>query len=335
MFTKATKKQAKLRMAIHGPSGAGKTYSALRIATAMGKRIALIDTERGSASKYSDRFTFDVAEVGDPYHPQRLLDALAAAGDAGYDCVVLDSLTHFWNGPGGFLELVDEEVKKQRARGHKPDSFAAWKPVDALYRRLIQAILSSPMHVFATLRAKTEYEKSEGANGKTQIRKLGMAPEFRAQSEYEFDVEGMLDIEHNLVIGKTRCDALDGRAFTKPGEDVAKILLAWLNDGVAAHTPLRQGPAAAAPAAPPEPKADASAPALPTGNPQQEATLAALLRRLAAASLHGDPVNEIESLAEVVAGAKADLRGQYLDAFRKAHAERYTALKPQATKGAA
>jgi hypothetical protein len=230
-FKKATKAQAKLRMAVHGPSGSGKTRSALEVARHLGKRIALVDTERGSASKYANLVEFDVQEVYDNYHPNRAIKAMDEAAAEAYDVLIVDSLSHFWNGPGGFLELVDEEVKKMRARGGKADSFAAWKEIDPIYRRLMQAILACPMHVIVTMRAKQEYVKEQDDRGKTTIRKVGMAPEMRDAAQYEFDVEGMLDIDHNLVIGKTRCDELDGKVFNKPGREVAEILKRWLSDG--------------------------------------------------------------------------------------------------------
>lgn len=233
-FQKATKKQAKLRLALHGPSGAGKSFSTLSIGRALvgpTGRVALLDTERGSAAKYSDKFDFDTCEVTDNYHPDRLIEAIDGAAEAGYDLLGVDSMTHFWNGPGGFLELVDEEVKRQKARGHKPDSFAAWKTVDMIYKRMVQKILGAPIHIIMTMRAKQEYVKEADDRGKTTIRKVGMAPEMRDNFQYEADIEGMLDIEHNLVIGKTRCDALDGKVFTKPGKDIAAILRTWLEDG--------------------------------------------------------------------------------------------------------
>lgn len=218
---KATKEQSRLRMSIHGPAGSGKTFTALKIATAMCRRVCLIDTECGSASKYADEFSFDVLEVGDDFSPERLIDMLAHIAKQGFDGIVIDSLTHFWNGSGGFLELVDREVARMRAKGNKPDSFAAWKVVDPVYKRMIHAIHTNPAHEFITIRAKTEYAKVEGDNGRTKIQKLGMAPEIRENFQYEMDVEGMLDIEHHLSIGKTRCAALDGRVFQKAGSDIA------------------------------------------------------------------------------------------------------------------
>jgi hypothetical protein len=222
-------------MAIHGPSGSGKTYTALAIALALvdpGKRVAFVDTEHGSASKYSNDFDFDAIEITRNYHPRQVGEAIRAAADAGYGAIVIDSLTHFWNGSGGFLELVDAEVANMRARNQKPDSFAAWKVVDPVYRQMVQEILSAPIHVIVTLRAKTEYEKTTGENGgKGGIRKVGLAPEMRDNFQYEMDIEGMLSIDHDLVIGKTRCAALDGRIFRRPGADLAQMLAAWLNEG--------------------------------------------------------------------------------------------------------
>jgi hypothetical protein len=234
-FKKATKTRAKLRMAIHGPSGSGKTYTALAIALNLvehGQRVAVLDTEYGSASKYSNIFDFDVMEITDNYHPDQVGQAIRAAAEAGYGAIVIDSGTHFWNGTGGFLELVDREVANMRARNQKPDSFAAWKVVDPIYKRMVASILSAPIHVIITLRAKTEYEKTTGENGgKGGIRKVGMAPEMRDNFQYEMDIEGMLSIDHDLVIGKTRCAAIDGKLFHRPGKELAATLSGWLNDG--------------------------------------------------------------------------------------------------------
>lgn len=232
MFKKATKAQSKLRLALQGTSGGGKTYSALAIGSHLGEKVAVIDTENGSASKYSDVFNFDVCELTKDYHPDRFINALKEAGSSGYDVVIIDSLTHAWNSTGGFLDLVDAEVKKQKAKGWKADSFGAWKELTPIYNRLVHAILSSPVHVIVTLRAKTEYQKVDGENGKSKIQKIGLAPEIRDNFQYEMDVEGMLDLEHNLVVGKTRCSAIDGRVYKNPGKDFADVLKAWLTTGV-------------------------------------------------------------------------------------------------------
>ncbi len=241
----ANREQAKLRLALSGPGGAGKTKSSLRIGRALvgpeGK-LALADTEFGSASKYApakgreadndETFDFLRIPISGNFDPRQIPDLINFAASQGVDCLIVDSMTHFWNGVGGFLESVDAEVKRMISKGQRGDSFAAWKVVDPLYKAMIAAILGSPMHVICTLRAKTEYDKTSGGDGvKGKVTKLGMAPEMRDHFQYEMDIDAMLDMEHNLVIGKTRCSALDGKVFHRPGADVAKILRTWLDDG--------------------------------------------------------------------------------------------------------
>lgn len=234
-FKKATKEQAKLRLALQGPSGSGKTRSALEIARHLGPKIAVIDSEHGSAAKYAGLggLDFDACEVTDNYHPERLIKLLREAAEA-YDVVIVDSMTHWWNGPGGFLELVDQEVANMKARGGRPDSHAAWKNVDKIYKELVRTILSVPAHVIVTMRAKQSYEKEQDERGKTVVKKVGLAPEMRDNFQYELDIEGMINMDHQLVIGKNRCDGLDGKIFNKPGKEFADIVLAWLNDGAPA-----------------------------------------------------------------------------------------------------
>ena len=140
MFQRATKRQARLRLALIGPAGSGKTYTALNIATAMGGRIALLDTERGSASKYSDLCTFDSCEP-ENHHPQRYIDAIAAAEQAGYDILIIDSLSHAWNGRDGALELVDKVAKRQQTN----NTFGAWRDVTPLHNALIDAMVECPI----------------------------------------------------------------------------------------------------------------------------------------------------------------------------------------------
>jgi hypothetical protein len=222
-FKKAVKTEAKLRMAIAGPSGSGKTFSALKIATAMGGSIAVIDTEHGSASKYADLFNFDVLDLDPPYHPDRFIDALNEAQAAGYKFVIIDSLSHAWNGPGGVLE-----IKEKFAQQREYNDYTAWGPAGKIQQRLIEAIVSSNLHVIACMRSKTTYEVEKNDKGKSVPVKLGMQPIQRDGTEYEFDVALDMDIHNNAVVGKTRCVALTGEVFYQPGQDIADILTAWL-----------------------------------------------------------------------------------------------------------
>lgn len=229
-FQKAVKANARLRMCIAGPSGSGKTYTALAIAGQLknGGRVALVDTEHGSASKYADTFDFDVLELAPPFHPDHFCQALTEAAKAGYAVVILDSLTHAWSGTGGLLEIVDGIAARMKA----PNSFAAWKDATPIQNRLVEAILTAPLHVIATMRSKQEYVLTVDERGKQIPRKVGMAPQQREGFEYEFDVFGEMDQDNTLIITKTRCPALTGCTFKKPGKDVADILNEWLRGAV-------------------------------------------------------------------------------------------------------
>lgn len=231
MFQRATKKKSRARVALIGPSGSGKTYTALTIARGLGGKIAVIDTERGSASKYSgDVADFDVCELTS-FEPQKYIDAMADAAASGYDAIVIDSLSHAWMGEGGILDQKD----KKSGGG----SFNDWRTLTPQHNALVNALLSFPGHLIGTMRVKTEYvvEKDE-RTGKSVPRKVGLAPVQRDGLEYEFDVVADIDPDHCMHVTKSRCPALADAAIRKPGADVAKALRTWLDDGVDEETRL-------------------------------------------------------------------------------------------------
>lgn len=232
-FQKATKKQSRLRLSIAGPAGSGKTYTALRIATEMGGKIAFIDTERGSASKYADIFDFDVIELDD-FHPDRYIEAMRAAEKAGYDILIIDSTTHEWNGKNGILELHEACVQKQRTK----NSYTAWAEITPVHNAFVNAILGSKCHVIASVRSKSDYvqEKNE-QTGRTEIKKVGMASIQRDGMDYEYDIMLEMSIDHVGVVTKTRCADLDGKTFKKPGPEFAEIVMGWLGSGAPSVKP--------------------------------------------------------------------------------------------------
>lgn len=225
MFKKATKTQSRLRLALCGPAGAGKTYTALTVAAELG-RVAFLDTERGSASKYADRFSFDVVELED-YHPKNYVEVIKAAEQAGYEVLVVDSLSHAWSGKGGALDLKD----KATARSRSGNSYTAWREITPLHNELVDAILGADLHVIVTMRSKTEYILEDNGKGSKTPRKVGMAPVQRDGMEYEFDVVGDMDWQHTLVVSKTRCEELSEAVIKKPGKDFAAVLSAWVGSG--------------------------------------------------------------------------------------------------------
>lgn len=226
-FRAATKTGQKARIALFGPSGSGKTYTALQIAQGLGQKIAVVDTEHGSASKYADLFRFDTLEL-DSFSPEIYTQAIKAAASAGYDVVVIDSLSHAWTGKDGALELVDRASKG----GNK---FAGWRDVTPLHNELIDTIIGSPIHVIATMRSKTEYIVEQEGNRIKGVTKVGTAPVQRDGMEYEFDIILTLDMSNVASVDKTRCPALAGRTYRKDGASVAAQVADWL--GTAAPAP--------------------------------------------------------------------------------------------------
>lgn len=226
-FEKAMRKKAKLRLALTGPSGSGKTYSALLVAKGIGGRIAVIDTEKGSASLYSDVAEFDVLELDPPFTPERFIEAISAAEQAGYDSLIIDSITHEWGGVGGCLELVDT-IAKTKYRGN---SWSAWSEINPRHRAFLDAILRSSMHIIATMRSKTETAQVE-ENGRKKVAKLGMKSEQRDGVEYEFTT--VLDIgheTHHAIASKDRTKLFGNADPVVLSEKTGKQLLNWLESG--------------------------------------------------------------------------------------------------------
>lgn len=242
-FTPATKTTARVRAAVFGPSGSGKTYSCLRIASGLGGRIAVIDTERGSASKYADRFGFDVLDL-----PQRdiktYVAAIHAAGGAGYQVLVIDSLSHAWQ---ELLAEVDK-IAKARFRGN---TWSAWSEGTPKQQELIGAILDFPGHVLVTMRSKTSWiEEKDERSGKIRPVRVGLSPEQGKGIEYEFDLLLELSTEHVATVIKDRTGKYQDAMLEQPDEAFGAALAAWLAEGEPAPAPApASAPVPAAPAA--------------------------------------------------------------------------------------
>jgi nucleoside-triphosphatase THEP1 len=237
-FKKATKAQAKLRLGLIGPAGSGKTMTALRVAHGLGGRIAVIDTERGSASLYAGErgLAFDVLEL-ETYEARHFIEAIADAEAAGYEVLIIDSLSHAWAGKGGILEFVDKAAKRSGG-----GSFSGWRDATPLHNQLVDAILGAKMHIICTLRSKVEHV-IEQVNGKTTVRKVGLQPVQRDGLEYEFTVVGDVNQDHELIVTKTRAAFLKDAIVREAGEELGKQLRAWLGSGDApAPAPVRVEP---------------------------------------------------------------------------------------------
>ena len=222
-FRKAQRSNSKLRLAITGAAGSGKTYSSLLIAIGLGGRIAMIDTENGSGDLYSELGDYDICSLNPPYDPRRYIQLIHEAEQAAYDTIIIDSLTHAWNGQGGILDLQSKVTEAK----YKGNSYNAWREVTPLQNRLVDAILASPCHIIATMRSKTEYLQSLNERGRTEIRKVGLAPVQREGIDYEFAVVFDLSAEHLASVSKDRTRLFDGNIFNITS-DTGNVLRSWL-----------------------------------------------------------------------------------------------------------
>jgi hypothetical protein len=198
-----------------------------------------MDSERGSASLYEDlprdigsNETYQVFEFGDSFDPKLYIDVIHAAEREGFEVIVIDSLSHAWDGVGGALDKVDQKA----ASSPNSNSFSAWRDVSAVHRRLVDAILQSPCHIICTLRSKTEYVLETNAKGKQVPRKIGIAPIQRQGMEYEFTVFLDIDDEHFAYASKDRTRLLDGQRMLLD-VNLGEKLLDWLNKGTDEPTP--------------------------------------------------------------------------------------------------
>jgi hypothetical protein len=230
-FTKAERKKAKLRMAVAGPSGSGKTYSSLLLASGLApwEKVAVIDTENRSAELYSHLGGFFSAPLVAPFTPEKYVSAIREAEEAGFEVIIVDSLSHAWAGEGGMLETQTEWSERMK------NSYTAWAKVTPSYNRLVESILQSKCHVIATMRSKTEYVLTPNERGKMEPKKIGMAPVMRDSISYEFTA--ILDIDgerHEAKADKDRTGLFVGKPPFIVNASTGRQLKDWLESGVEA-----------------------------------------------------------------------------------------------------
>lgn len=230
---KAQRKAAKIRLGLASPSGGGKTYSALLIAKGIAgswDKVAIIDTENGSADLYSHLGDYNVYSLVAPYSPERYIEAIQACEQAGMEVIVIDSISHEWSGVGGCLELQQIATERQRVK----NTYTAWKDITPRHQRFIDSILQSKCHIITTVRSKTDYLQVE-EQGRKSIQKVGMAQVTRDGFEYELTVSLELDVNHFAITSKDRTRLFEGKPSFVPSEETGRMLKEWCEDGVDEH----------------------------------------------------------------------------------------------------
>jgi len=231
-FQKATRRAIRCKIGIDGPSGSGKTLGALALARGLaeGGKIAVVDTENGSASLYADRFGFDTLDLYPPYLTRKYLDAMDMAAKAKYAVLVIDSLSHQWDGDGGILQRKDEADARPGS-----NHWTNWGPFTKEHNKLRAAILGAPLHIVATMRSKMAYSQTD-SGGKKKVEKLGLAPIQREGMEYEFTVSWSVGMDHMAAIsglGKDRTGLFGSEPSDLADPKLVERLLNWLKDAPA------------------------------------------------------------------------------------------------------
>lgn len=235
-FQEVTREKSKLRLAIAGPSGAGKTLSALLLAYGITEdwgKIALIDTEHGRAKFYANRTEFETGkflyqEMQPPYTPDKYISMVNEGVEAvGYDGVIIvDSFSHAWSGEGGVLE-IQEDIERKNI---KKTSFSAWNEAGRIQNNLVNSILSVRCHTIVTMRTKTAYAMEQNDKGKTVPAKIGLAPIQRENVEYEFDIVMNIERNHVASVSKDTTFLDDWVGIITP--ELGKSLREWLDEGI-------------------------------------------------------------------------------------------------------
>lgn len=244
MFEKKGRETQSLTIVLDGIAGSGKTFTALRLAHAIGKKVFVIDSERGSSRLYFGEMVDGVkwdfpSHILPTFSADCYIQAIDAAVEAGADVIVIDGLSQAWNGENGILEFVEMVSSQRYANGKERGTYQAWGPAGKVQERLFNKILTTPpnVNVIATMRAKVKYATERDDTGKLQIKRLGVKPIQRSNIEFEFDV--IMRMEKGVgTIFKSRCKNLpDGSVWRHPGKDFAEKLLGWKNESVMESVP--------------------------------------------------------------------------------------------------
>jgi len=223
---KATRKKVKLRLGLSAVAGGGKTKGALLLAKGLcddWEKIAVIDTENNSASLYSDMGPFNTLELAADYTPEKYIQAIKTCEDAGMEVVIIDSITHEWDGKGGIIDISNSMTG---------NSFTNWAKITPRHQAFIDAILQSKCHIITTVRRKQDYEMNKDSNGKTTVTKAGLKEVTREGFEYELTLNFNLDERHNCTASKDRTGLfMDKPAFIITTE-TGKLIKQWCESGI-------------------------------------------------------------------------------------------------------
>ena len=211
-------------MGLQGPSGSGKTYSALLLAYGLVKdwdKIAVIDSENHSADLYAHLGDYSVVQIGPPFSPAKYIEAIEICEAAGMEVIIIDSISHEWEGQGGILDIHSSMMG---------NSFTNWSKVTPMHNSFVNRILQSPAHVIATIRSKVDYILSD-RNGKMVPEKVGLKGITREGMDYEFTIVLDIDLKHQVTASKDRTGLFMDKPQFVITEATGGLIKDWCNSG--------------------------------------------------------------------------------------------------------
>lgn len=215
------RKQAKIKMALQGSAGSGKTMSALLLAKGIVddySKVAIVDSEHGSADLYAHLGDYNVLTLEPPFSPENYIKAIDICLKSGMKIIILDSLSHCWE------YLLDFHSKMAG------NSFTNWSKITPLQNKLVNKILQSPVHFIATMRTKQDYVLNQ-KDGKFVPEKVGLKAIQRNDLDFEFTLVFDIDIKHNASSSKDRSGLFSEREGFKITEGTGKLIKNWCNEG--------------------------------------------------------------------------------------------------------
>lgn len=223
---RATRQKAKIRLGLSAVAGGGKTMSAILIAKGLTKgdlsKVAMIDTENGSGDLYAHIGAYNVLPLQQPFTPESYIKAIRECEEAGMEVIIIDSITHEWDGKGGVIDISNSMAG---------NSFTNWAKITPRHQAFINAILESKCHIITTVRRKQDYEISKDGDGKTKIQKVGLKEITREGFEYEVTTNLELDTNHQATSSKDRTGLFTGQPPFVPSEETGRIILEWCESG--------------------------------------------------------------------------------------------------------
>lgn len=216
---KASRKNAKIKMALQGPSGSGKTFGALLLAFGLcndWNKIAVIDTENHSSELYAHLGDYQVLQMGEPFTPERYIEAIQVCEKSKIEVIIIDSISHEW------LNVLESHSKMTG------NSYTNWSKLTPRHNAFVQYILQSPVHIIGTIRSKQDYIITE-KNGKQVPEKVGMKGVTRDGMDYEFTLVFEIDIKNNAVATKDRTSLFMGKPEFVITPKTGKRILDWCN----------------------------------------------------------------------------------------------------------